>query len=159
MGVNRYKWVWMGVDGCVGAQGARGAQKQGKKGTFRPWQTLISALWPGKFPRTSCFWWYGLYGFLWVWEGVYGFLWVHWGSGTRAERKTTEKEAKMIVSCSIFDACQGEKKQEVGRDGCGGQIGSCGGKVSKKGMRINFMCLYQQNRRQNIGNNTKTHQK
>ena len=35
MGVNRYKWVWMGVDGCVGAQGARGAQKQGKKRTIR----------------------------------------------------------------------------------------------------------------------------
>ena len=31
-GTNRYKWVCMGAYGCVGGQGTRGVQKQGKRG-------------------------------------------------------------------------------------------------------------------------------
>ena len=45
----------MGADGCVGSQQARGIQKQGKRGVFMGAQVRIWALWPGKFPRTSCF--------------------------------------------------------------------------------------------------------
>ena len=36
------------------------------------------------------------------------------------------------MSWLVFDTCQGEKKQEVGGDGWGGQIGSCEETVGKK---------------------------
>ena len=52
---NRYKWVQMGVDGCDIVCKARGTQKQGKRGAFRVSQARNWVLWPGKFPRTSCF--------------------------------------------------------------------------------------------------------
>ena len=49
-GTNRCAWVRMGADGCVGVQGAREAQKQGKRGALRVMQGRIWALCPGKFP-------------------------------------------------------------------------------------------------------------
>ncbi|MAA69220.1 MAG: hypothetical protein CL915_10775 [Deltaproteobacteria bacterium] len=84
----------MDVDGCVGAQGTRGAQKQGKKGTFRAKQALIWALWPGKFPRTSCF---VMVWRIWVCMGVGGCIWVLRGTlwsrgtgGTKNNRETSK---------------------------------------------------------------------
>jgi len=47
----------------------------------------------------------------------YGFRWVKRDAGARAQGKTTEKEAKIVVSCLFCDACQTKKKQELGRDG------------------------------------------
>ena len=54
-GVNRCKWVRMGADGCVRVQGAQEAQKQGKERQKWSCMTCLLPLWPGKFPRTSCF--------------------------------------------------------------------------------------------------------
>ena len=50
--VYRCNCVIMGVYGCVGAQGARGVQKQGEQGLFMVSRVGIVNLWPGKFPRT-----------------------------------------------------------------------------------------------------------
>ena len=47
----------------------------------------------------------------------YGFRWVKWDAGARAQGKTIEKEAQIFVSYLFCDACQGKKKQELGRDG------------------------------------------
>ena len=76
IGTNRYKWVWMGADGCVGVWGARGTPKQGNQGSFKVVQVRIWALWPGKFPRTSRFAkkQKNMYGTLRM--GVYGLEWV-----------------------------------------------------------------------------------
>ena len=64
----------MGGYGCVGAQGARGTQKQGKKVTFRSYQALIWALWPGKFSGHHVF--AGMANM-----GLYGCGRVHMGVG------------------------------------------------------------------------------
>ena len=73
-------------------------------------QALIWALWPGKFPRTSCFWGYDTYRFVWVWEGAYGFLWKHWGAGTRVERKNNLKRSKSGRVSLILWCMSGRKK-------------------------------------------------
>ena len=78
-----------GSDGCVGVQGARGTQKQGKQGTFMVSQARIWDLWPGKFPRTSCF---GRVGKKWyggVKMGANRFVWVRMNVWARREAKTT----------------------------------------------------------------------
>ena len=51
--------------------------------------------------------------------GDYGFRWVKWDAWARAQGKTTEKEAQMVVS-RLFWQGHGEKKnQELDRDGWG----------------------------------------
>ena len=54
MGVNRFKRVGMGVNGCGGAHGVWGTRNHDNKGDFMVVQVRICHLWPGKFPRTSC---------------------------------------------------------------------------------------------------------
>ena len=48
--------------------------------------------------------------------GKNGLAWVRWGAGARRDRKTRETEGLMIEKDIFWDACQGDKKQEVGRD-------------------------------------------
>ena len=48
--------------------------------------------------------------------GKNGFAWVRWGAGARRDRKTRETEGLMIDKDMFWDVCQGDQKQEVGRD-------------------------------------------
>ena len=75
-GENRCKWVCMGADGCDGTQGAWGTQKQGRQTTFRVLQVRIWVLWPGNFPRTSCFGDMCEKCYAWVQIGVDWFGWL-----------------------------------------------------------------------------------
>ena len=95
MGANRYKWVRIGADGCVVAQGARGTQKQGKRRAFRVSQARNWVVWPGKFPRTSCFGEFAKKWCGWVQMGVYRFRWVRMDAWARGEAKTRQKEPQM----------------------------------------------------------------
>ena len=54
-GENRCEWVWMGADGCVGAQGHGGTHKKGKQRHKWCVGHALIPIWSGKFPRTSCF--------------------------------------------------------------------------------------------------------
>ena len=92
---NRCKWVCAGVGGCVRAQETRGAQKQAKKGAFMDGEASIWALWPGKFPRTWCFWGFVKNGQKWVRMDSNGWGWMQWGAWSRGKGKTRQKEAEM----------------------------------------------------------------
>ena len=100
----------MGLYGCIDVQGAWEDTNAKHKEVKTVVQALIRALWPGKVPRASCFLAYGAFGHIWVWKGVHVFLCVHCGAETWAERKTTEKEAQMLVPYLFCDACQGKTK-------------------------------------------------
>ena len=54
-GSNRCKWVRMGVGGCVGTWGTRGTTKTRQEETKMAVNHMVWVIWPGKFPRTSCF--------------------------------------------------------------------------------------------------------
>jgi len=43
----------------------------------------------------------------------YGFRWVNRDAGARAQGKTTEKEAKIVVSGLFCDACQAKKPRNL----------------------------------------------
>ena len=81
----------MGADRCFGVQGARGTQKQGKQGTYMVLKVRIWVLWPGKFPRTSCF------GRVCKKNGANGFRWVQVdanGANGRMFNGGSKKKAK-----------------------------------------------------------------
>ena len=99
----------MGAHGCVGAQGAREAQKQGKKGSFRVSQARIWVLWPGKFPQTSCF---GECVKKWcdcVYMGIDRFRWVWMDAWARRGEKTSQKDQEMLEADVFRDACTQRK--------------------------------------------------
>ena len=52
----------------------------------------------------------------WILAGKNGLTWVRWGVGARRDRKTRETEGLMIDKDMFWDVCQGDQKQEVGRD-------------------------------------------
>ena len=84
----------MGAYGCVGAQEARGTQKQIKGGLIMISQALIWALWPGKFPRTSRFGEFGKMGangFGGVRRGLHGCNQVYLHGGTGKQGETRQK--------------------------------------------------------------------
>ena len=137
-GENRWKWVWMGVDGCVGARGARETQKQGKRGAFRVLQTRIGDLWSRKFPRTWCF-----FGFakmlkivcIWIQIGSDGFNRVCGHGEQQKQGKKSAKWASRICFMMYFKVkkyniltdmveviieCKGEGWQES--EGCTGNL-------------------------------------
>ena len=115
-GENRYKWVCMGADGCVGSQGARGIQKQGKRGVFRVAQVRIWVLWPGKFPRTSCFWRFGEKCKKRVRMGADRLGWVQYGVRTRGGAKTRKKEQKTGEQDMFLDVYT-QRENTVSRQG------------------------------------------
>ena len=75
-------------------------------------QACFPARWPGNFPEHHVCAMSGKKWCEWVLPGRNGFAWVGRGAGSRAERKTTEKEAQMVVLHLFCDACQGEIKTE-----------------------------------------------
>ena len=111
-----YVWMFMGADGCFGVQGHGKTWKQGKQRQKILEKGIFTALWPGKFPRTSCFLLFGGNPRICTQMDIYACRWMHLDIRARAERKTIEKEAQMMFSCSFCDACRGGEKQEVGRD-------------------------------------------
>ena len=64
----------------------------------------------------------------------YGFRWVKWDAWARAQGKTTEKEAQMVVSHLFWQGHGGKKNEEVGRDGWGDHTGLFRGMPTKKGV-------------------------
>ena len=51
---------------------------------------------------------------------------------TGGEEKNKQKEPEMGLAGHVFDACTERKKQEIGMDGQGGQIGSFEDTIGKK---------------------------
>ena len=107
-GENRYKWVCMGADGCVGSQEARGIQKQGKRGVFMGVQVRI--------------WWkrskMGKYGCKSVRMNAIGCA-----NTGRSKNKIKNSKKQASRTCFWMLAHRG-KMQEVGRDGHGGLEGT-----------------------------------
>ena len=95
--------------GCIGVQGAWGHTKTMHAGLKMVVQSIFSALWPGKFPRTSCCAMTGEKWRGWVLAGINGFVWVGRGAGARAERKTREKEG-LILEKDMF--CKGGRENK-----------------------------------------------
>ena len=114
-GGNRCKWVWMGVDGCISAWGACKTQKQGKRRAFSVSQARNWVVWPGKFPRTSCFGQFGKKWYGWVQMVVYRFRWVRMNAWARREAKTRQKEPQMGEQGMFYDVCTQCKKTGSGR--------------------------------------------
>ena len=85
MGKKECEWVRMGADGCVGVPKARETQKEVKQGSFGVLQDRIWSLWPGKFPRTSCFWVFDKKWCRWVQVHTERFGWVRTDVGARGE--------------------------------------------------------------------------
>ena len=111
-GENRCKWVWMGVDGCVRVQGVQGTQKQDNWGSFRVSQTRIWVLWPGKFPRTSCFDEFVKKWYEWVQIGTEWFRGLRMNAWARREAKTRQKEPQMGEQGMFCDVCTQWQKAE-----------------------------------------------
>ena len=122
----------MGAHGCVGAQGAREAQKQGKNGSFRVSQDRIWVLWPGKFPQTSRFCECVKKWCECVHMGTHRFRWVWMDAWSRTGEKTRQEDQQMSESDTFRDACTPRKKHQMRVDGHGGQTGSCGGNEGKE---------------------------
>ena len=80
-------------------------------------QGIFSAVWPGKFPRTSCFAMAGKKWRRWMLTGKNGLAWVRWGAGARRDRKTREKEGWMIEKDMFWDAWPRRQKTGSGQ-GC-----------------------------------------
>ena len=104
-GENRCKWVWMGVNGCVRVQGVQETQKQDNWGSSRVSQTRIWVLWPGKFPRTSCFGGFVKKWFGWVQMGTERFRWAQMDVLTRRGAKTRKKEPQMGEQDMFLGVC------------------------------------------------------
>ena len=94
----------MDVNGCGWAHLAWGDIKRSQEESKMVTQGIFSALWPGKFPRTSCF---AMADKKWrrcMLTGKNGLAWVRWGAGARRDRKTREKEGWMIEKDMFWDA-------------------------------------------------------
>ena len=102
----------MTLYGCVGVQGAWGDTKAMHAGPKMVVQGIFSALWPGKFPRTSCCAMTGEKWCGWVLAGINGFIWVGRGAGARTERKTTEKES-LAVGKDMFCKVDHDNKNNI----------------------------------------------
>ena len=99
-GNNRCEWVRMGQYGCDCVPRAAGATETTHKHAKMVMQPLIRAVWPGKFPQTSCFakknskW--DIQECRWVQMGFYGRFRVYFdgGAGKRGEtrRKLTLRD-------------------------------------------------------------------
>ena len=88
MGADRCGWVRWGAGGM-------GDTKTMYSETKTLVQSLIRALWPGKFPRTSCFTkqkqkWNGR-----LRMGKHGFAWMRWDVFALGDRKKRGNEAKI----------------------------------------------------------------
>ena len=112
MGANRYKWVRIGADGCVGTQRARGTQKQGKRKAFRVSQVRIWVVWSGKFPRTSCCDDFGKKWYEWVQIGADWFGWLRMNAWARREAKIRQKDPQMGKQGMFCDVCTQRQKSE-----------------------------------------------
>ena len=75
-------------------------------------QALIRALWPGKFPQTSCFAKKKQKGHGRLRMGAHGFAWVQWGVFARGDRKTRENEAKIGKTGHVFQRMSTAKKAD-----------------------------------------------
>ena len=105
MGIIRFKWVGMGAHGCVGTHNAWATQKQGKKGVLLVSQTKIWVLWPGKFPRTSCFGVFGKKWCGWLQMGAKRFRWVRMDPYAKREARTSKKEPQISEKWTYCEAC------------------------------------------------------
>ena len=82
-------------------------------GTKMVVQALIRAVWPGKFPRTSCFAKKRQKGHGRLRMGKHGFTWVQWGVFARGDRKTRENEATICAQDMFCRRGHGQQKQHV----------------------------------------------
>ena len=114
-GLNRCKWVRMDADGCIRAQGTWESQKQGTQAEFMVTQARICVLWPGKFPRTSCFCNFGKKWCEWVQIGAYWFGWLRIDAWTQGGAKTRQKESQMGEQGMFSDECTQCKKTGSGQ--------------------------------------------
>ena len=73
-------------------------------------QGIFVTLWSGKFPRTWCFVSFGVNTQKHINMNEWDFRGLTWDVGSRIQRKTTEKEAQMVVHHLFFDAYTGRKK-------------------------------------------------
>ena len=122
------RWVRMRAYGCVGAQATWQNMKTRQKETKTVAHGVVLALWPGKFPRTSCFAKKsksGTDGSTWgnicahACIGTY----LHWGTGKSGETRQKcniracfvgwSRTTKTICSCEVCSG--GEKDFLVGR--------------------------------------------
>ena len=96
-GTNRWKWMRMGADGCVGAQGARGIRKTSNRGDFRVVQVRIWDLWPEKILQT----WRFVrvvkmvkYGCRWMQMGCNAWIWMNI---QQSRQKTRQNPHKLVI--------------------------------------------------------------
>ena len=101
----------MGADGlvwvCCGAGSTGGAQKQCMQRTKLVVQALIWALWPGKFPQTSCLQKYKSKEHGRLRMGTHGFVWVQWGVFARGGRgqENKGKRGRIRWSGHVLQVC------------------------------------------------------
>ena len=100
----------MGVYGCDGVHGHDTQQNKGERSKNGQEVHVLHPWWPGKFPRTWCFLAFSENAHKRINMDDYGFRWVQWDARARAQGKTTEKEAQMVVLSLFCEACHGEKK-------------------------------------------------
>ena len=103
----------MGVNGCGEVQEACKDTKTMYVETKMVVQTQIWALWPGKFPRTSCFEQNKQKGHGRLRMGAHGFTWVQWSVFARGDWKTRGDEAKIGGHCMFYRCEHGQEKQHV----------------------------------------------
>ena len=95
----------MGVDGCLGVQGAREGMNTGHEETKMVKMGGFSYLWPGKFPGTSCFLSFDKKTNICMWMHNYGFAWVGENAWARREAKTRQNEFEMGERGMFCDVC------------------------------------------------------